>query len=281
MEVRMTRFTKFWAHLSALILGLLLVNCAGTPNANPAKKARSAYEDIKDDSLIVNKAPDELREAEEAVNEVEVAKEQGEDQAAISRKVLLAEQQVRIAKKTAELRAAQDEVRRRMAELRTIKKQMEEVERQGIISGQIKQTPEERARRLIYFESRQNDRGLILRFKNIRFSSEGASLMSNAEQPINELADFLRLYPGRKILIEGHTDNTGSEGFNQRLSEQRANVVRDALISRGVDSSRVRSVGIGEAYPIASNDTEAGRAKNRRVDVVVSDENGVITDRQY
>jgi outer membrane protein OmpA-like peptidoglycan-associated protein len=138
---------------------------------------------------------------------------------------------------------------------------------------------EERLRNLYNFQAQRTDRGWVIQSKNISFDSEKASLTSRGEAPINELVDFLNQFTERNIIIEGHTDNTGSESFNQKLSQQRADVIRDALIKRGISDSRIMSIGFGEAYPVDSNKTETGRSKNRRVEVFISDVSGKVPDR--
>ena len=80
-------------------------------------------------------------------------------------------------------------------------------------------------------------------------------------------------------MIEGFTDSTGSDGLNQRLSDRRADSVRTALLGMGMNSERITSRGYGEAYPVAGNDTAAGRQLNRRVELVVSDDDGKIAPR--
>ena len=87
---------------------------------------------------------------------------------------------------------------------------------------------------------------------------------------MEELSAFMREHPTVSILITGHTDNVGSDQANQRLSEGRANAVRDALIERGVQAERIEAEGKGESEPIADNDTEEGRAKNRRVEFTIT-----------
>lgn len=74
--------------------------------------------------------------------------------------------------------------------------------------------------------------------------------------------------PGIKLQVEGHTDDTGAESYNQSLSQQRAEAVVDYLVTNGIDRSRLTSIGYGEASPVAANDTPQGRASNRRVDLV-------------
>jgi outer membrane protein OmpA-like peptidoglycan-associated protein len=80
---------------------------------------------------------------------------------------------------------------------------------------------------------------------------------------------FLAQNPERGVEIEGHTDSTGSPGFNQTLSERRAQEVRGALIARGVQGARIAARGLGPTAPVASNDTSAGRQQNRRVEIII------------
>jgi OOP family OmpA-OmpF porin len=80
---------------------------------------------------------------------------------------------------------------------------------------------------------------------------------------------FISGYPERDIRIEGHTDSSGSEDLNQKLSQRRADAVKQLLIQNGIAANRIKSIGQGEAHPVASNNTEAGKAKNRRVDIIL------------
>lgn len=277
----MTNFKSNMVVVLLSVLGISLVKCAGTPDVNPTvQKARRAFDEIKDDSLVISHAPEQMEEAKKAVNEVVTAIANNENQDAVERKLQLAEQRIRIAQKVAEVRAARQEVEHSTAELQRLMDQLEQIEREAVASGQIKVPIEERVQQLTHFQAFKTDRGLVIRFLDLRFAQEEASLTSRVEPPINELADFLSTYPKRNVLIEGHTDNTGAASFNKTLSQQRADVVRDALISRGVNPDRIQSVGLGEQYPIASNDTELGRRENRRVEVVISDESGKIPKRQ-
>ena len=93
-----------------------------------------------------------------------------------------------------------------------------------------------------------------------------------ATTAIDRLAQLLSVYPERSVRVEGHTDSVGDDATNQELSERRAAAVRDALLARGVDAARIEAVGYGATHPIADNRTESGRQKNRRIDIVLSDE---------
>ena len=103
----------------------------------------------------------------------------------------------------------------------------------------------------------------------ILFAVNSHELNENSRENIRQLAQTLKKYEDTNILIEGHTDSTGDESYNQTLSEKRANSVSNYLKSNGVVGSRITTVGYGENQPIASNDTEAGKSQHRRVEVAI------------
>jgi outer membrane protein OmpA-like peptidoglycan-associated protein len=87
---------------------------------------------------------------------------------------------------------------------------------------------------------------------------------------INKIADALNQYPQTLARVEGHTDSTGTEAYNTDLSIRRAGAVKNLLVQRGVSSTRIEAIGFGESMPVAGNDTEAGRARNRRVEIKIA-----------
>ncbi|QXD16580.1 OmpA family protein [Rhodocaloribacter litoris] len=103
----------------------------------------------------------------------------------------------------------------------------------------------------------------------ILFDFDSAALRPEARANLRDLAESLLKYPNTEVSIIGHTDAIGSEEYNQRLSERRANAAATYLIGLGVPPERIRAYGMGETAPIASNDTEAGRQQNRRVEVAI------------
>lgn len=115
----------------------------------------------------------------------------------------------------------------------------------------------------------QTSRGLVISLSDILFDVNKATLKPGAEANIRRIAAVLQQYPEHQIAVEGHTDATGPDDYNLRLSEQRAAAVREALVRGGVDAGRITSKGLGETQPVATNDTPAGRQQNRRVEVVV------------
>ncbi len=118
-------------------------------------------------------------------------------------------------------------------------------------------------------EIRESERGLVVVLGQGLFASGQYQLSARARDEVGTIAAVLSQYPDHQIVVEGHTDSEGGELANQRLSEQRADAVRAALIAMGVDPSRVRAVGFGESRPTADNAAAEGRAANRRVEIVI------------
>lgn len=104
---------------------------------------------------------------------------------------------------------------------------------------------------------------------NITFAHDDATLNSAFLGSLNQLAATMRQYGETTIVVAGHTDSTGQAAYNQALSERRAAAVRNYLVSQGVSSSRIQTVGYGMRQPVATNATEAGRAQNRRVELII------------
>jgi outer membrane protein OmpA-like peptidoglycan-associated protein len=118
----------------------------------------------------------------------------------------------------------------------------------------------------------KTERGLVLTLGDVLFDTGQATLMSGAYATLDRLATALRESSGRKVLIEGHTDNVGSDESNQGLSERRAQSVQSALMQRDVARSQVTALGKGENFPIASNDSADGRQSNRRVELIFTED---------
>ncbi|MBA2244411.1 MAG: OmpA family protein, partial [Gemmatimonadetes bacterium] len=118
-------------------------------------------------------------------------------------------------------------------------------------------------------EIRETERGLVVVLGQGLFASGQSALSPRAREEVRQIATVLTQFPEQRIAVEGHTDSVGSETANQRLSEQRAESVRAALIAEGIDPGRVEMVGYGQSRPIADNATADGRAQNRRVEIVI------------
>jgi len=274
----------------------MFIGCGGTPDKNPLlEKAKTDFQQAENDSMIVTKAPVALKEAEEALEMSETLWQDKSDQELVTHHAYIAKQKVAIARETAELNAAQDEVERaeterqrvlieaRKAEAVAAEKRAEEAltmaqkERQE--AELARQRAEQLAKRVNELEASQTERGLVLTLGDVLFDFNKATLKPGGERAVTELTKFLKEYPERKVMIEGFTDSIGSESYNKDLSRRRADAVRMELNTNGISSGRIQIRGYGENFPVASNDTEAGRQRNRRVEVIISDKDGIIDER--
>lgn len=118
----------------------------------------------------------------------------------------------------------------------------------------------------------KTERGLVLTLGDVLFDTGQATLKSGANGTMDRLATALREKSGRKVTIEGHTDNVGSDASNQGLSERRAQAVQSALTERGVVRGQITTLGKGENFPVASNDSADGRQSNRRVELIFTED---------
>ena len=118
----------------------------------------------------------------------------------------------------------------------------------------------------------QKERGTTITLEDINFGFGKAELLPGARQTIDPLVEVLKKDPKRNILIEGFTDSIGNDQYNIKLSLQRANAVRDAITAKGISADRITTKGYGEQFPVASNETPAGRQMNRRVEIIILNE---------
>jgi outer membrane protein OmpA-like peptidoglycan-associated protein len=122
----------------------------------------------------------------------------------------------------------------------------------------------------VILETRETARGLIVNISDVLFDFNKYTLKPGAREKMAKVSGILLAYPGLKIQLEGHTDAVGSDDYNQKLSEERAEAVRDYLVGQGVPGATVAAVGFGKTRPVADNATAEGRQQNRRVEMVVS-----------
>lgn len=140
----------------------------------------------------------------------------------------------------------------------------------ALIGRHMDKQAEELRRDLEGAEVERVGEGIKITFDSgLLFDVDSDNLRSETKNNLTELAETLKKYENTNILIEGHTDNTGSNEYNQALSVKRAKSVEQFLADQGVKGARLSTSGYGEAQPIASNDTQAGRQENRRVEVAI------------
>jgi outer membrane protein OmpA-like peptidoglycan-associated protein len=180
-----------------------------------------------------------------------------------AQKAALQQQQLAQAEtERARMAAQQSEAQRQQAEAARMQAENEKTALRERLKQQLN----------MILETRETARGLIVNISDVLFDFNKYTLKPGAREKMAKVAGILLAYPGLKIQVEGHTDSVGTDEYNMKLSQQRADAVHDYLVAQGVPAPGVSAVGLGKADPVASNDTAAGRQQNRRVELVVSGE---------
>ena len=296
---------------SKLKIGLLtaaiatLSGCSGLPErVGPLEQARADVRRLEQDPFASQVAARELAAARDALRDADNAYRDEEELETIEhlsyvaqRHADVAEQRIaeaharetieqgelarsRVLLEAREREAARLEEQNRLAEARNLEAEQrnlalaaeaEELQRQA---AEAVQRADQLEAELADLQAQQTERGLVLTLGDVLFDTGQATLKPGAASSVDRLAEFMRDYGERQVMIEGHTDSRGEEEYNIDLSARRATAVRNALLERGIEAQRIRTVGLGESYPVASNDTPAGMQQNRRVEIVISDEQG-------
>ena len=273
------------------VMTLLLAACVSTPQRDDqVEQARAEIQTLQQDPLAGQAASDNLRAAQQRLQDAEAALEQHQPIPIVEHLAYLArrhaeagEARVQEAHARADVAGAQDERNRILLAKRSREaaeraheaeeaRSRSEATRQQLSEAQ--QQLAEARQQLAELHAKSTDRGVIVTLGDVLFDTDRATLKPGADLSLERLARYLTSHPQTRILVEGNTDSRGSDEYNQSLSERRAKAVADALIARGVASDSVRAIGRGKGYPVATNDTQAGRQQNRRVDIVLSDSSG-------
>ena len=250
----------------AMVAGI--AGCATTPP--PAlEQARSEYRDAAQDPHISRYAPVALHDAEQALQRAEQALERDRDR--VPHLAYVTQQRVQIARANAQKAMAIE----RMDQLAQEREQvlLDARSLQAQQAQQQAQRAEQRSQQLEQeleaLKARETERGTELTIPGVLFATDRAELKPGAMHNLQPLVDYLQANPQRNLLIEGHTDSTGSEQYNLELSNARAAAVRDFFIARGIARERLTTHGYGQRFPVAPNDNPAGRQENRRVNLVI------------
>jgi outer membrane protein OmpA-like peptidoglycan-associated protein len=246
-----------------LAASVALAACSTPPNPN-LENAHTNYEGLQANPQASQVAALETKDASDYLDKADKAYQDRQDASKVDQLAYLTNRRIEVAKQTIILRTAEanlknagDQRARAILDAR---------------NAQIKQLQDS-------LNAKQTDRGTVVTFGDVLFATNKADLKSGGLVNINKLAQFLQENPDRKVIVEGYTDSTGSDGYNQSLSERRATSVQVALIKMGVDPSRIVVQGYGKEYPVADNDSVSGRAMNRRVEVTISNDNQPVMPR--
>jgi outer membrane protein OmpA-like peptidoglycan-associated protein len=289
----MPNYPKFEWHLTGgCALALLLAACATTsPESESAlDQARDAVQRLEAQPLAAQSAGQALQDARAALAAAETAEREHKDPAQVIHLSYLARRDAEIgeaviAEQTANTAMAQAQAQRERVLLESreheaaVARQQAQQSAQAAQSAQLgQQQAEQQAQaaqqQLEAMQAKQTDRGMMLTLGNVLFDTNGDTLKPGADEMVSRLSQFLQNHPDIKVRIEGFTDATGSDDYNEALSQRRAQAVATALESRGIPSERLQVVGRGKSAPVAGNDTSAGRQQNRRVELIFSDPQG-------
>lgn len=281
---------KTTVSVSAIASAVLLAACASTPKrVAELDRAHSEVEALAADPLVQQAASQELSNARKSLEAADVAMKKGKREDVLHYSYLASQQaqtgQERIATARSREEVAQGEAERNRVLLESRTREAEAAKAAAEQQAQVAQAQAQEAeaarqqaeaaqRQLSELQAKQTDRGMVLTLGDVLFDTARSTLKPGADAMIDRIAGFLKQNEGTKVIVEGHTDSRGSDEYNQRLSEQRAQAVADALASRGVDRNRVEAVGRGKSLPVASNDTAVGQQQNRRVELIFSDAAG-------
>jgi len=254
------------AFTSLLILG----GCASAPKTpEGAVEARAKLTQLQNDPTLASKVSVAIRTADTAVKEAEIPRK---DKALSDHLVFIAGREVDVAWAQAKTRQLEDQ-RAGLTEQRNAERldsRTREADQARLDADMAREDSEALRREIAELNAKETERGLVVTLGDMLFETGNSQLKGNAAENLAKLSSFLKAYPDRTLMIEGHTDNVGSDDSNQSLSQRRAESVRMYLLEQGISSNRLSAYGKGESSPIASNDSVSGRALNRRVEVIIA-----------
>ena len=284
----------------AVAIGLattvLLGACAGTQQRPPELvRLQADLDRLHADPYVVQYAPQELRAADNAVAFLWAEGDEFGERV-FDHNVYLAQRMIGIAEATGHGLAAEARidalggerelliVQARSLETERARELAQRDAEEARRAAEMARLEAERARAqlaqmetmITELKAEQTERGLVVTLDDVLFEVDRADLKPGAMRDLRQLADALIRFPETEVSIEGHTDSTGTSEYNEDLSERRAAAVRNYLLAQGVDRRRLDTLGLGEHQPVASNDTAAGRQQNRRVEVVIQDDAGLV-----
>ncbi|HQT31083.1 MAG TPA: OmpA family protein [Thiobacillus sp.] len=298
-------------HLFALSLisVAVMTGCSTMPQSSTLDSARVDYSQAQANPQVVQLAPLQLKEAGEALDRANAAQASREDAKVVDSLAYVAQQKIALTQETAQRKKAELAVSTAAAERTQLQLQARTQEANAAnqhaaiaeLTAEQKTAEAHLARQqtadaqasaaqdqadlaamqaqMDEMNAKKTPRGMVITLGDVLFDTNQSQLKSGGERNVQKLAAFLKRYPQRTVMIEGFTDSVGSSSSNQLLSERRASAVGLALTGMDIGRDRVSTQGHGEAYAVAGNDTASGRQLNRRVEIMLSDERGVIAPR--
>ncbi len=270
---------------SFILLTITLALFACSPRIHQGlEKAKYDLQTSKANPQIAANSPLILADAEQSLDEARHQWKKSRDTDEVDHLVYLTERKLDIARENAgkSLAQANSVVSQAEANLHAkslaIESSNERARASNIISQHYREKAEDKEDQVNQLQSElkalkaeKTERGNVMTLSNdVIFEVNKADLKPGAVLQLNPLIKFLKQNLGIKVTIEGHTDSQGATDYNQDLSERRAQAVRSMLVAQNIEESRIAAKGMGEDFPVASNNSDAGRLQNRRVQIIFS-----------
>jgi outer membrane protein OmpA-like peptidoglycan-associated protein len=270
--------------IAAISFALAMAACASAPQPNVAlENARSAVRSAEADPNVATYAALDMHTARKELDAAEAAAA-ARDEKGIDQPAYLAAQTAHLAQLKASAKANDARVAAGKADRDQIQlsARTKEVATADAARDQANQQAAAIQAELDALKAKPTDRGLVLTLGDVLFDTGKADLNPGASRNLDQLVVFLTDHPERRVEIDGYTDNVGTDSFNLSLSERRADTVRNVLVNRGIDSSRIVTRGYGKDFGVASNLDSGGRQLNRRVEIVIGGVDGApVTARSH
>ncbi|HIQ42801.1 MAG TPA: DUF4398 domain-containing protein [Pseudomonas oleovorans] len=263
---------RAFGNLGGLLLGAaLLSGCALNQAANEEtlEQARVSFQSVKEDPGVLRAAPKDVIRAGESLARAERLSSYWGSAADVRHYAYLSQRYAEIARQQSDInlnqeRAAKLELERQRLQLTLREAKLLSVQQHN---GWLEE-------QMVSLATSETERGLVMTLGDMLFDAGRADLQPAANRTVLKLVQFLQINPQRRVRIEGYTDNTGDTAENLALSRARAQTVADLLVDLGIDAKRIQVAGYGVDFPVAENASARGRAQNRRVEIVFSDERG-------
>jgi outer membrane protein OmpA-like peptidoglycan-associated protein len=264
-----------------LVAIAVLVGCGAAPKNANLLEAHTSFNNARNTAEVTNLAPLELKDAEDTLKKADFAFSEDEEEQTVSHLAYMANQQVSIARetarrKTSEVAVTNAEASRTQVRLDARTAEADSAEQQNVGNKAI---IAQQAILINELNAKKTERGLMITLGDVLFRTNKAQLEPGGVRNVEKLGEFLKQYPAYKVMVEGYTDSTGSHDYNQELSDRRAYSVRTALVDMSVASDRIQTRGYADEFPVASNASASNRQLNRRVEIVLSDSDGKLSQR--
>jgi len=279
-----------------LVIAALLTACNSMPTSTSMlDQTRNDYQSAQSNPKVASYAPLEMKQASDAMAKANAAAANNDSTEEIDKLAYLAKQKIALTQEVAKQKSAEADVAKSGTERDKMRldQRTREADQsrtaaniaRGDAAYAQQQTRDAQARnanleaQLAELSAKKTERGMVITLGDVLFATDQARLNPEGTRTVQKLAQVLTQNPQRTVLIEGFTDSTGSSAHNQALSERRADSVQLGLLEQGIARNRIAIHGYGEAHPVAGNESTTDRQLNRRVEIVLSEDDGKIRPR--